>query len=160
MLYLIRHADAVSDENDDVRPLSAAGRAQVRRLAAFLKGGQGMVLDEVWHSPLVRALETAALLAEEMDWKGPVRAVPGLLSGDEPTLIASRLKAPRSIALVGHEPHLSGLASLLVAGSSEPSLFLMRKCAILALERQRAGAAGCWAVRWQIAPELLDSAPP
>ncbi len=55
MLYLLRHADAVSDENDDVRQLSAAGRAQVRRLAAFLGAGEQMQPDEIWHSPLAQA---------------------------------------------------------------------------------------------------------
>jgi len=160
MLYIIRHADAVSNENDDLRALSAEGRAQVRRLAAFLKRGETMAPDEIWHSPLVRARETATLLAEALDWKGTVRTVPGLRSEDEPSTIAPRLKTPRSIALVGHEPHLSGLASLLVAGLSEPPVILMRKCAMLALERQRDGEAGCWAVCWHIAPELLGSAPP
>ena len=155
MLYIIRHADAVSDENDDVRPLSATGRAQVRRLAAFLKAGEQMQPEEIWHSPLTRARQTAALLAKEMELRSPLREVPGLRPEDDPRLIAARLKKPQAIALVGHEPHLSGLASLLVAGSSEPAVFLMRKCAVIALERIRGGEAGCWAVRWQVAPELL-----
>jgi len=155
MLYLLRHADAVSDENDDLRQLSATGRAEVRRLAAFLGAGEQMQPEEIWHSPLARAQQTAALLAEHMGLRAPLREIAGLRSEDDPRIIAGRLKTPLSIALVGHEPHLSGLASLLVAGASEPPVFLMRKCAILALERIRGGSAACWAVRWQVAPELL-----
>ena len=56
-----------------------------------------------------------------------------------------------SLAIVGHEPHLSALATLLVTGRTEPPTFVMKKCAALALE----GAASHWTVRWHISPELL-----
>jgi len=52
---------------------------------------------------------------------------------------------------VGHEPHLSGLASLLVTGKAEPSRFLLKKCAMLRLDREGGG----WTVRWQVSPEVL-----
>jgi phosphohistidine phosphatase len=155
MLYLVRHAHALDAEDDDARPLSDGGRAQVRRLAAFLRGGGQMQPSEIWHSPLVRAAETAALLAEALGLGVPLRKVPGLRSGDDPQLVAGRLQAPVSVALVGHEPHLGSLASLLVTGSASPQVFFMGKCAILALERVRGGPRGGWAVCWHIAPELL-----
>ncbi len=155
MLYLIRHAHAVDDEDDAGRPLSAEGRAQVRRLAAFLRPSGEMQPAEMWHSPLVRARQTAALLAELLELRAPLKNVAGLKSEDDPQIIASRLQSPVSLALVGHEPHLGSLASLLVSGAAFPQVFFMGKCAILALERFKGGNTGCWAVRWHIAPELL-----
>jgi phosphohistidine phosphatase len=66
--------------------------------------------------------------------------------------VARRIKAiPRPIAVVGHEPHLSALATLLVVGRAEPPSFLMKKCAALALD----GGGDFWSVRWHVSPELL-----
>ena len=155
MLYLIRHAHALDHEDDDARELSAAGCAQVRRLAAFLRSGGEMQPAEIWHSPLIRASQTAELLAESLGLRVPLKRVPGLRSGDDPHLITPRLHPPHSLALVGHEPHLSALGSLLVTGEAFPPVFVMGKCAILALERYKGGDTGCWAVRWHVAPELL-----
>ncbi len=155
MLYLIRHAHAVDSEDDDSRELSSAGRAQVRRLASFLLPTGQVTPDEIWHSPLARAAQTAALLAECLKLDVPRKKVAGLRSEDDPAVIAGRLPPSLSIALVGHEPHLGCLASLLVTGDVFPPAFSMGKCAILALERIRETNPGGWAVRWHIGPELL-----
>ena len=53
--------------------------------------------------------------------------------------------------LVGHEPHLSGLASLLVTGRTAPPRFLFKKCALLRLDREGDG----WTVRWHVSPEVV-----
>jgi phosphohistidine phosphatase len=57
----------------------------------------------------------------------------------------------RPVAVVGHEPHLSALASALIAGKSQPALVLLKKCAVLALERD----GRRWVVRWQLSPDVL-----
>jgi phosphohistidine phosphatase len=151
-LFLVRHAHALDGLDDAARPLSAKGRAQVKRLGKFLRASGAFAPDEIWHSPLVRARDTAALLARALRSAAPLRAVTGLRSADDPRRIARRLaKTRRALALVGHEPHLSALASLLVAGEAEPPILEMKKCAVLALERD----ATRWVVRWQVSPELL-----
>ena len=47
---------------------------------------------------------------------------------------------------------MSALASLLVAGATQPVVFVMKKGATLALERDDER----WMVRWHIAPGLLE----
>jgi phosphohistidine phosphatase len=156
LVFLIRHAHALDAAEDSGRPLSKRGRSQVRTLALFLKQTAVFQPDELWHSPLARARETAALLGRRLGLRAKLVTVAELESGDGVTVIAERLrKRRRPLALVGHEPHLSALASLLVAGAAEPSLFVLRKCAVVALERTGAR----WAVRWQVSPELLAPAP-
>ena len=151
-LYLVRHAHALDGADDVARPLSPKGRAQVKRLGGFLRASGVFAPEEIWHSGLVRACDTAELLAERLKSASPIRDVAGLMPGDDPRMIARRLaKLGRSVALVGHEPHLSALASLLVAGNVEPPVFEMKKCSVLALE----GGPGRWIVRWQVSPELL-----
>jgi phosphohistidine phosphatase len=152
-LYLLRHAHALAGADDAARPLSKRGRKQIRTLGRWLRANRA--LDEVaecWHSPLVRSRDTAALLVRRLH--RPVRTVvtAGLTPADEPAPLLRRLRTrQRPLLIVGHEPHLSALASLLVAGEPEPPVFTLRKCALLALIREQ----GRWLVRWQIGPELL-----
>lgn len=151
-LYLIRHAHAVDAEENSKRPLSHRGHKQIRRLAAFLKSTDALDCDEVWHSPLVRARETAVELFQQLGRTPKFVRADDLDVTADPALVAARLHdrtAP--LALVGHEPHLSALASLLVVGAPQPARFILKKGAVLALDH----ADGIWAVRWQISPGLL-----
>jgi phosphohistidine phosphatase len=151
-LFLVRHAHALDGADDDARPLSAKGREQVKRVGKFLRASGAFAPDEIWHSPLLRAQQTADLLARALRTRAPQRVVPGLRPEDDPRVIARRLaKARRTIAVIGHEPHLSSLASRLVAGAAEPPVFVMKKCGVLALESVMAR----WVVRWHVSPELL-----
>ena len=150
--YLLRHAHAIDGEVDATRPLSPRGEQQVRALADFLRGTDAFQPEEVWHSSLTRARQTAELLVQRMKLPAPLALMPDLEPEADPRAVARRIKAtPRAVVVVGHEPHLSALASLLVAGRTEPPSFLMKKCALLALE----GAGAGWIVRWHVSPELL-----
>jgi phosphohistidine phosphatase len=154
IVYLIRHAEAVDLLPDHARPLSARGRHQVSLLAHFLKRANTFEPAEVWHSPLVRARETAQLLLHELALSVPIKEVAGITPDDDPQLIAAKLaRATPPIALVGHEPHLSALASLLVAGKTRPVVFAMKKGATLALEL----GGPRWVVRWHVEPGMLGS---
>jgi phosphohistidine phosphatase len=152
MLYLIRHAHAIDAEVDETRPLSARGEQQVRTLAEFLRGKDVFQPEEFWHSSLVRAQQTATLLSQRLRLSAPLSLMPDLEPEADPRAVARRIKArSRPLAIVGHEPHLSALASLLVVGKMEPPSFVMKKCAALALD----GGGEFWAVRWHVSPELL-----
>jgi phosphohistidine phosphatase len=151
-LWLVRHAHALDGADDAARPLSPKGRAQVRRLAGFLRASGAFAPEEIWHSGLLRANETAELLVQRLELAVPLREKSGLAPADDPAVIARRLEhGSFSLAVVGHEPHLSALASLLVAGEAEPPVVEMKKCSVLALER----TAGRWIVRWLVSPVLL-----
>jgi phosphohistidine phosphatase len=108
---------------------------------------------EIWHSPLLRAQETAALLKSHGKLGAKLVQTPGLTPEDSAQRIARQLRASpvESLALVGHEPHLSSLASLLVAGGPGAAHFRFAKCAVLALE----GGADFWVVNWLLAPDLV-----
>jgi phosphohistidine phosphatase len=153
MLYLVRHAHATGGEPDRDRPLSATGRMQVRRLAGMLRANGGFTPGEVWHSPLVRARQTAQLLIGSLGLDVVIREVPGLEPDDPPGVIIPRLSSGRSIAVVGHNPHLTLLATVLVAGPASPTAFVMRKGTVLALEPARGTGPGCWVASWRISPD-------
>ncbi|MBI5690004.1 MAG: phosphohistidine phosphatase SixA [Verrucomicrobia bacterium] len=151
-LFLIRHAHAEDGPPDHLRPLSARGRTQLKVLGEFLSRCGRFDPEEIWHSPLLRARETAELIQRRVHPSVPLREAEHLTPADDPRLLARRLaNLPRRVAVVGHEPHLSALASLLVTGASEPPRFAMKKAAVLALE----GGGSQWIVRWHVWPDLL-----
>ena len=151
-LFVIRHAHALDGNDDARRPLSAKGRKQVRALGRFLRDNGAFDAAEIWHSPLRRAGETAALLAKRLKRKVRLVEVSGLRPADAPNSILKKLNDLRHpVAVVGHEPHLSALASLLVADQAAPPRIVLKKCAALRLDH----VDGVWAVRWHVSPELI-----
>jgi len=149
MIYLMRHADAVSDEENPLRPLSARGRDQVDRVCRSLKKGPGFAPAEIWHSPLARSRETAELLIEGLGLSSALLLKAGLTPDDDPGQIASALVAEtRDIAVVGHEPHLGVLASLIVHGPRHRGIFFpFSKAGLLALSRNGERWESGWVVR-------------
>lgn len=113
-LFLVRHGEASPGEpdlRDDLRSLTPKGRAQIHELRKGLKR-VGVTFDRLHHSPLLRAVETAELLTARLEGESLVD--PRLASGADGELLAS-LRGER-VALVGHQPHLGELASLLLFG--------------------------------------------
>lgn len=165
-LYLVRHAHAVSEDENRQRPLSERGRAQVRTLAAFFRNNNQFTPAYIWHSPLLRARETAELLLVGLSSEAALVETPGLLPGDDPRQIVARLENIASainIAIVGHQPHLGALATLLLRGRPDPDPFDFKKGAVLALERtsdtRGKTSHPLWLVSWFVTPDLLTNKP-
>jgi phosphohistidine phosphatase len=151
-IYLIRHAHATDGDNDAARPLSKKGLAQIRAVGGWLRQAKAIDAKEVWHSPLVRSHETAVRLTKRLRLDAKLCGVSALRPDDEPNVIARRLDNLREpIMLVGHEPHLSALATLLVIGKATAPRFHFKKCSVLRLDR----AGEHWSVRWHLSPEVV-----
>lgn len=69
-IYLVRHGEHVDAEHGiDDGPLSPRGQRQAELIADRLSG---LPLDAVWHSPLLRAAETARAIAARLPSVDPV----------------------------------------------------------------------------------------
>lgn len=113
-LFLIRHAEAVPREDaavDADRSLTPRGH---RRFAAVVRSldALGVRFDRVLHSPWLRAVETADLLAQLID--GETEVSPLLAAAPSVDLLAKC--GGRRVALVGHQPWLGELVAWLVTG--------------------------------------------
>ncbi len=151
-LYIVRHAHAVSEEEDPARPLSAEGREAAQEMARWLRRCTAPDVEEIWHSALVRARETAELFAEGLRLKSRLREVPGLLPEVPPATMATALgRHHNSVMIVGHEPQLSALAGLLLGLTDGVVEF--RKGAVLCLDRPMRG--GPWTLAWLVSPPLI-----
>ncbi len=109
----MRHALAVArggDALDHARPLTAKGRSRFRASVTGLRA-LGVKLDRVYHSPWVRARQTAGLLMELAETSIETQ---GLAQAPDTRLLEEL--SGEAVALVGHEPWMGELASLLTMG--------------------------------------------
>jgi phosphohistidine phosphatase len=160
-LYLLRHAEAEPDEPDVNRRLTRKGEKQVAELAAFLRKREvELEIREIWHSPLLRAMQTAELFRAELGLEAPLLEAPGLRPGDDPRPMALRLACARkSVLVVGHNPQFESLSSCLLSGATDPVLIDFKKCGLLHLERAedpgRSRPLGHWILGWFLVPKLV-----
>ncbi len=132
-LYIIRHAIAVDEamsdyESDRERPLTDKGRRKMRQIAKALYN-LGVDLDMILSSPYVRACETAEILADVFKMKKEIVLSDNLVPLGNPELLIGEINekySVDSIALVGHEPYLSALISLLIADNAKIEITLKK----------------------------------
>ena len=157
-LYLIRHG--VAEERGDAwpddskRPLTEDGTSRMRKAARGLSR-LGVVFDIVLTSPLVRARQTAEIVA------GGLAPRPSLVNLDSLapdagyaaliTELEKHARKPR-IALVGHEPDIGELAARLI-GSRRSIEF--KKGAICRIDVDDIPPTGPGQLRWFITPKIL-----
>lgn len=134
-VYLVRHADAVDRTGalpDAFRHLTERGRRAFRETSARL-GRDGIRLSRILTSPLLRAVQTADILAEHTGFAGEVIPAPQLQPGfdvDGMNEILDAFPGDDGVALVGHEPDLGRVVSVLL---SLPRGYAMPKGAVAAL---------------------------
>jgi len=113
-LHIIRHAEAIERSAalpDSQRYLSCRGRKRFRKVAACLRKME-IAPDYILVSPLVRAVQTAEILAETIRFNGELQISAGLAGGPDIAALAEILQARSSaaeIVIVGHEPELGEL---------------------------------------------------
>ncbi len=139
-LYLIRHTHAgqalPENPDDHLRPLSRKGQKQAETLSQALSN-LDIRFHRLFSSPYTRAAETAAPLTPYV--QGGRLELLGELTGDDyPGLLgvlhASLRKSDRAVALVGHEPYLSGLTSYLLCGAEGHAKVRFRKGMMIRLD--------------------------
>jgi phosphohistidine phosphatase len=117
-LLLIRHADAVEGEPDELRHLSPDGRAAARELGKRL-AEQGVRPDALLTSPLLRARETGEALAAALGCTvEPSEALaPGATATGLREAVADR---GETVIAVGHQPDCGQIAAELGDGTKPP----------------------------------------
>jgi phosphohistidine phosphatase len=161
-LLLVRHAIAedraefaATGQPDDLRPLTDRGRKRMREVA---RGLARLVpeVDVLATSPLSRAVETAEILARRVRAHG-VDMLAELGPEAPPEDLGPWLVARASddlVACVGHEPHLSSLASWLLAGDAAASLEMKKGGACL-LDLSARPGPGRATLLWLLPPRVL-----
>lgn len=127
IIHIIRHAEAIErtpEVPEEHRYLTPRGRRRFRKAARSL-ATLGIEPDVILTSPLIRSVQTADILAEELRFKRELIVAGELSPGFRPERLDELLKLhPQAteVALVGHEPDL-GLVTRALLGE-EASLAL------------------------------------
>ncbi len=157
-LYLIRHG--VAEERGDAwpddskRPLTDAGATRVRRSMRGLAEA-GVAFDVVLTSPLVRARQTADVVAGAFDPRPPVIVTDSLAPGGAYGAVLADVEkhAKRGrVALVGHEPDLGELTGRLL-GARQAIEY--KKGAVCRIDLASVPPSAPSALRWFLPPKLM-----
>jgi phosphohistidine phosphatase len=160
-LILIRHAKAEEGSlsgSDADRALTADGRQAALAVGASLKQ-HGVTLDALYTSPLVRAVETAELIAVALDYAGALTACPPLAPPARTSELVDRVLAEAAeagierLALVGHEPSMGNLVSLLLG---KPGLAMPKGAAVRLAVSFTAARRHATRLVWVVRPKHLQ----
>ncbi len=160
-LLVVRHAQALDKEEastkgiaDEDRPLTRKGihlfEGLVRHLASV-----DLKLDMILSSPWLRAIETADILKKYQP-KLKVKKVDELAGdADVKNTLDVIFQDVETLAIVGHEPHLSHFMGLLLTGKNS-SFIDLKKGAICCLEISGDKDNFTATMEWLLTPNILS----
>jgi phosphohistidine phosphatase len=161
-LYILRHGLAVEPgtsgyPKDSERPLTPKGERKLRKITEAMKG-LGLCFDLILSSPYVRARQTAEILAEGLRLRKRLECNEVLTPGGSTRHLVDSLKhwdpSPENVLLVGHEPYLSELISLLISGETGLSV-LMKKGGLCKLSTNSLHHGRCATLEWLLTPKQM-----
>ena len=163
IVYLVRHAPAAERNaarwpDDSSRPLTKKGERKFARAAAGL-ARLAEPPSLVLASPYSRAWRTAELLEEHAGWTAP-EWCPALSADRDaseaiPQLQALHTRDVASVALVGHEPIMGELLSLLLVGDADLLPAPFKKGAVARLTFTAPPAPASAQLDWFVTPGTL-----
>ncbi len=153
-----RETFAATGQDDALRPLTAKGRRRFEQCARGLRTSVDSI-DVLATSALARAIQTGELLAGVY---GVPRATQlGELAPEaDPAALPPWLRkhGPRStVAIVGHEPHLSFLVEYLLTRSPGRGFVSLKKGGACLLSFEKAAEPGRAELRWLLTAAQLRS---
>ena len=158
-LIFVRHAAAIerSDNiSDEQRYLTPEGKVFFRKTAqTMLKNGVEPSL--ILTSPLIRAVQTADILAETLSFSGPLMVSHELAPGLQLQTLRTLFKKYFSVdelVIVGHEPDLS---SIIVSLLNLPSGFNFKKGTAIKLKFDPARQDKLTIFKWLVAGSKIIS---
>ncbi len=124
-VFLVRHADADAEIPeglaDEARALTTKARSQIKDHFDAVKERLGST-DLIFTSPLVRCVQTSMLLAQALQYDGPMKAHRALLPDMPVGAIDALLteQPAETLVLVGHQPSMGSIASYLLGQQNFP----------------------------------------
>ena len=151
-VYLVQHGLAMTKEQNPDRPLSEKGRAEVERVASFLRRSCPPI-PRIIHSPKARARDTAQVLARVLGPGQVVEEMPeGLAPMDSTESLAQSIgRAEGDLMAVGHQPFMGRMVARLTSGADGAGFTAYLPGTVVCLEKED----GLWTMVWMVRPDLL-----
>jgi phosphohistidine phosphatase len=163
-LYLIRHGLAQplgqkNDFSDEKRALTSQGRDRMREIVRGLHR-LGVALDLIMSSPLVRAVETASIVAEGLGMDEKLIELTSNLSpgssADELLAEIKQRKRTESLALVGHEPDLGLLVARIISSNGDCRMSIpLKKGGVCCIQVRQTVPTFRGSLTWLLTPKPL-----
>jgi phosphohistidine phosphatase len=159
-LFFLRHAKACARSRkwrpDGTRPLTRDGEKKMFEAARGIQT-LDVSFDLILTSPYIRAFRTAEILGEVFNAK-KVFETRNLVAEAEPKAIIDEINknfsALKQIVLVGHEPFMTRLISILLSGKDTLSIEL-RKGGLCKLSVKDLSFGPCASLDWLLTPRQL-----
>ncbi|MGD0812432.1 MAG: phosphohistidine phosphatase SixA [Verrucomicrobiota bacterium] len=159
-LFLLRHAKACARgpkwQPDDTRPLTRDGEKKMFNVARGIQS-LDVSIDLIVTSPYLRAFRTAEILGEVFESK-KLFETRNLIAEAEPKEVIDEINENFSeladIVLVGHEPFMTRLISVLLSGREDLSIEL-RKGGFCKLSVKKLSFGRCACLEWLMTPRQL-----
>lgn len=162
-IVIVRHAIAFTRDplqwpDDRLRPLSPKGETRFTKQARGLKKIMPHV-DVLLTSPWLRARQTAEILSGKAGWPEPelCEALEGDRSPRGVLTVLRNLPKAGIVALVGHEPQASQLASYLLTGDAARMVIEFKKGGVAAILIEAPLRPGTAVLEWSLRPGVLRS---
>src|SRR5262245_58857535 len=157
-IYLARHAWAGERgdprwPDDSLRELEPAGIKRYTKVVKLL-ADRGFAPERIATSPYIRCLQTAEIIAKNVEDKPAIEKLPALEPGsDLQSLLAwSRAQGKLNVCWVGHSPDVEQLAAALIGGSGQ---IRFAKGAVAAIGFEGEPHAGSGELCWLATAKLL-----
>ncbi|MGP0072682.1 MAG: phosphohistidine phosphatase SixA [Bryobacteraceae bacterium] len=156
-IYILRHGVAEEPQTgqpDSERALTPDGRKKLRNVLRTAASA-GVAPSLIVTSPFKRALQTAQMAAEILDYKGELLRTKALEPGSAPKAVWDEIRVHKDevqILLVGHEPLFSRLMAYLLGS---PNLQVdFKKGAVACIELERFPPEPHGVLRWMLTSKL------
>ncbi|MEE9225661.1 MAG: phosphohistidine phosphatase SixA [Bacteroidota bacterium] len=162
-LYILRHGVANDPAGlyigkDWERPLTPKGMKKMKKECRGIRALQ-LEFDLILTSPLVRARQTAEIVAKAFGLQGKLEDCEHLATGGEHDLLVRQLQSyPQEyrILLVGHEPDLSTFIAMITLGNDDASINL-RKGGLCKILIDNPGQGFHGSLEWLVTPKQLQA---
>lgn len=160
IIYFLRHASAgqkrSNQKQDEKRPLDKQGIEQARSVGRALANLDAQV-DAIISSPLKRATQTAALVANELGSEEKIQLHTALRPDaqfESFREMLQRYSKLEAIMVVGHNPTLTEFCSLLLTAGLDDNVVDLKKGAVARVEYsgKRNGV-----LQWCLTPKIVKS---
>jgi phosphohistidine phosphatase len=160
IIYFVRHASAgqkkLSGKKDEKRPLDPDGVQQCTQMGRVLSSME-VGVDAIISSPLKRATQTAALIANEVGYEGKLHIEDALRPEAKYDHFREMLRdysKHESIMVVGHNPNFSDFLGRTIAGGGERAHVDIRKGSVAKVESKQKK----YVLDWLLTPRLAKAA--
>lgn len=151
-LFFVRHGEAVIENVKHGQPLTEKGKMDVLKTARILKA-DGIKIDTIWHSPKIRAVETAAILAKVLFPAEGMVQKESLSPNSQPEIILNEIKVmDKNIMIVSHIPFLQRLSSLFLFNTDINDVIKFAAAGVVCLENS---GHDKWQIAFEITPDLF-----